>query len=55
MYSPFGGFIYYQHKDQLPIGLLAQLVEQCTSIARSWVQIPYGPEFFQAIFSLPVK
>ena len=27
------GFITNQHNDQLPIGLLAQLVEHCTGIA----------------------
>ena len=32
-YSSFGWFIWTQHNDQLPIGLLAQLVERCTSIA----------------------
>ena len=37
--------------DQLPVGLLAQLVERCTGIAELWVQIPYGPEFFPGIIS----
>ena len=32
VYSPLHGFIWNQHNDQLPIGLLAQLVERCTSI-----------------------
>ena len=36
--SQFGGtslgwFIWTQHIDQLPVGLLAQLVERCTGIA----------------------
>ena len=33
VYSPLHGFIWYQHNDQLPVGLLAQLVERCTDIA----------------------
>ena len=32
-YSPLGRFIRIQHYDQLPVGLLAQLVEHCTGIA----------------------
>ena len=32
VYSTLHGFILNQHNDQLPIGLLAQLVERCTSI-----------------------
>ena len=31
-YSPLQRFIWIQHNDQLPVGLLAQLVEHCTSI-----------------------
>ena len=33
VYSPLHGFIWNQHSDQLPVGLLAQLVERCTGIA----------------------
>ena len=33
VYSPLHGLIWYQHNDQLPVGLLAQLVERCTDIA----------------------
>ena len=33
VYSPLHGFIWDQHIDQLPVGLLAQLVEHCTGIA----------------------
>ena len=33
VYSPLHGFIWNQHSGQLPVGLLAQLVEHCTSIA----------------------
>ena len=33
LYSPLPGFIWNQHSDQLPVGLLAQLVEHCTGIA----------------------
>ena len=30
VYSPLHGFIWYQHNEQLPVGLLAQFVEHCT-------------------------
>ena len=33
IYSPLHGFIWNQHSDQLPVGLLAQLVNHCTGIA----------------------
>ena len=33
VYSPLHEFIWNQHSDQLPVGLLAQLVEHCTGIA----------------------
>ena len=33
VYSSLHGFIWNQHNDQLPVGLLAQLVERCTGIA----------------------
>ena len=32
-YLPLQGFIWNQHNDQLPVGLLAQLFERCTCIA----------------------
>ena len=31
-YSLLGRFIWIQHNDQLPVSLLAQLVERCTCI-----------------------
>ena len=33
VYSPLKGFIWNQHRNQLPVGLLAQLVEHCSGIA----------------------
>ena len=33
VYSPLYGFIWNQHDKQLPVGLLAHLVENCTGIA----------------------
>ena len=33
VYSPLYGFIWNQHNDQFPVGLLAQLVERYTDIA----------------------
>ena len=46
IYSAPQGFIWNQHNNQHPVGLLAQLVECCTGITRSWVLISYRPEFF---------
>ena len=46
VYSPLHGFIWNQHSDQLPVGLLAQLVEHCIRLR---VQIPYRPEFFSGL------
>ena len=39
IYSSLYGFIWNQH-DQLPVGLLAQLVERCTGIAEVMGSIP---------------
>ena len=33
VYSSLHGFVWNQHNDQLPVGLLAQLEERCTGIA----------------------
>ena len=35
VYSPLYGFIWNQHNDQFPVGLLAQLVERYTGIAEA--------------------
>ena len=52
IYSSFYRFIWNQHHDQLPVGLLAQLVEHCTSITvvmgsnpiQAWIFFrPYFP------------
>ena len=40
IYSSLHRFIWDQHSDQLPIGLIAQLVMGL------WVQIPYRADFF---------
>ena len=42
MYSPLGGFIWSQPNDQLLVGLLAQFVERCTSIAKVMGSNPEG-------------
>ena len=48
--------IGYMTNSQLPIypcGLIAQWIEHCTSIARSWVRVPFKPEcFFRLLFQL---
>ena len=50
IYSSLHRFIWDQHSDQLPIGLIAQLVMGL------WVEIPYRADFFfQALFSLLLK
>ena len=46
VYSPLHRFIWYQHHAQLPVALLAQLVERCTGVAEVMVQIQYRPKFF---------
>ena len=54
IYSAPQGFIWNQHNNQHPVGLLAQLVECCTGITRSWVLISYRPEFFFSGLIFPV-
>ena len=44
IYSSLNGFIWNQHNDQLPVGLLAQLVISHT-----------GLNFFQTLFSLLLR
>ena len=39
--------IVEQHNDQLPVGLIAQLAEHCTSFAEVRVLDPFRPEFFR--------
>ena len=57
-YSPLGRFIWIQHNDQLPVGLLAQLVKRCTGIAevmdsnpvRTWIFFrPYSNYKFSSV------
>ena len=36
--------------DQLRVGLIAQLVEHCTSNAEVTVRVPFRPEFFRPFF-----
>ena len=59
VYSPLHGFIWNQHSDQLPVGLLAQLVEHCTGIAavmgsnpvQAWIF--FRPSFHYWLSSVP--
>ena len=44
--SPLHGFIWNQHSDQLPVGLLAQLVERCTGIAKVMGSNPVQARIF---------
>ena len=56
IYSPLHGFIWNQHSDQFPVGLLAQLLEHCTSITEVMGSNPIQAWiFFQAFFSLLLK
>ena len=49
-------FIWTQFIDQLPVGLLAQLVEPCTGIAEVMGSLLYGPEiFFRSYLQLLVS
>ena len=38
------------HMTIYPCGLIAQWIEHCTGIARSWVRVPFRPEFFSGSF-----
>ena len=50
------GFIWNQHKDQLPVGMLALLVEHCTGIAEVMGPNPaQADNIFQALFSQLLK
>ena len=44
------GLIIDQHDDQLPFGLIAQLVEHCTGIAEVRIRVTFRPEFFRPFF-----
>ena len=35
------------HNDQLPVTLIAQLVEHCTGIAQVRARVPFQPELFR--------
>ena len=35
----------------IPYGLVAQWIDHCTGIARSWVRISFKPKFFRLLFS----
>ena len=51
-YSPLRRFIWIQHKDQLRPGLLAQLVEHCTSITEVMGSHPvWAWAFFRPYFN----
>ena len=50
------GFITNSQYDQLPVGLIAQLVATVPASQRSWVRIPFKPGFsFQAFLSQLLK
>ena len=48
VFSPLHRFVWDQHSDQFPVGLLAQLVEHCTSIAEVM-----GSNLVQALIFFP--
>ena len=50
-YSPHWRFIWIQHNDQLPVGLLAQLVERCTGIAEVMGSNPVQARIFSGLIS----
>ena len=51
-----GWLIIDPRNDQLPVGLIAQLVEHCAAyIAEVSVQEPFTTEFFKAFHSLLLK
>ena len=54
-YSPLGRFIWIQHNDQLPVGLLAQLVERCTGIAEVMDSNPVRTWIFSGLISTTIS
>ena len=55
IYSSLHWFIWNQHYDQLPVGLLAKLVEHCLGIAEVMGSNQFKPNFFQGLFSLLLR
>ena len=53
-YSSLGWFIWTQHNVQLPVGLLAQLVERRTGIAEVMGSNPVRAWIFQVLIQLLV-
>ena len=52
----FSGYITNSQRDQLPVGLIAQLVEHCTGIAEVVGSNPVEARmFFQALISQLLK
>ena len=51
IYFTIIGYITNSQLTIYPCGLVTQWIEHCTGIARSWVRIPFKPEFFQVAFS----
>ena len=45
-YSPLGRFIWIQHNNRLPVGLLVQLVERCTGLAEVMGSNPVRARIF---------
>ena len=44
------GLIIDPHNDLLPVGLIAQLVEHCTSVTEVRIWVPFRQEFFKPFF-----
>ena len=40
------GYITNSQLTIYPCGLVAQWIKHCSGIAKSWVRIPFRPEFF---------
>ena len=52
----WANIIWIKHNDQLPAGLLAQLVEHCTDIAEVMgFKFSTGLNFYQSLFKLLVQ
>ena len=49
-YFTIVGYITNSQLAIYPWGLVTQWIEHCTGIARSWVRIPFKPEFFSGCF-----
>ena len=52
IYFTIIGYITNSQLTIYPLGFIAQWIEHSTGIAKSWVRVPFKPEFFRLLFQL---